>query len=158
MKMFDLKKLLIGIFMIVAFAISFLSINFFNSTSYKILDWQVNSNADSAKILSLPDGIRSIDVSNIKRVDQYEAALIDTAVKAGMSRSEIKKIFEASDKQGPKGKIPVYIETDKLENSPVVIVVYKNAYSGPRSRLSDGQWVVIVKKQDYSVIFSRGSL
>ena len=158
MKMLNFKKLLIGVFIIVIFVVFFVSINLFNSTSYKIESWQVNFNKDVVNALSLPKNIRTIDVTNVKKVGKYEAALINAAVKNGMNYNEIKKILKASDKQGPKGKIPVYIEADSLNSIKAAIVVYKNAYTGARSRLTDGQWVVIVNRKDYTVMFSKGTL
>lgn len=158
MKVFNIKKLLVGIFIVVTFIISFISINLFDSKEYKIANWQVGNNTDVVSALSLPENIVTIDVSDIKKPSKYEAALIDAAVKTGMNRQELKRVFRAADKDGPKGKIPVYIEADSLEGVPVIIIVYKNAYNGLNSKLSDGQWVEIVEKKDVKVLFSKGSL
>lgn len=158
MKIFSIKNLIIGLFIIITFVISIMCINSFDTKKYVIAPWQVGNDTDVFSSRDLPNNIDTINVSNIKKVKRYETALIDAAVKAGMNRKELNKVFKSADKDGPKGKVPIYVENDGLNGVPVIIIVYKNAYDGPRSKLSDGEWVEIVEKKDYKVLFSTGSI
>jgi hypothetical protein len=95
--------------------------------------------------------------------------LIRKAENTGIAREVLTKAFAVADKEGPKGKLPVYVRTAKKDNQDVIIIVYKTGlgWAGrlsemkpliPISVKSDDMWAVMLQENNGKVILSDGTM